>query len=47
MIVRSANVKNIAVDIRLFQYEKDMVSCTCAFQERNAKDLKERSEHSD
>ena len=47
MIVRSANTKEIARITRLFQYEKAMVSCTCAFQERNAKDLKERSEHSD
>ena len=47
MIVRSANTKEIARITRLFQFEKAMASRTCAFQERNAKDLKERSEHSD
>ena len=40
MIVRSANTKEIAMITRLLQLEKAMVSSTCAFQERNAKDLR-------
>ena len=44
MIVRSANTKEIARITRLFQYEKAMVSCTCAFLVKSAKDLKERSD---
>ena len=47
MIVRSANTKEIARITRLLRLEKAMASSTCAYQERNAKDLKERSEHSD
>ena len=47
MIVRSANTKEIARITRLFQFAEDMASSTCVYQEINAKDLKERSEHSD
>ena len=47
MIVRSANTKEIARITRLLRFEKAMASSICVCQERNAKDLKERSEHSD
>ena len=40
MIVRSANTKEIARITRLFQFEKAMVSRTCAFQVISVKDLR-------